>query len=191
MLKEEPKDLGPTDAPLPQEFPPGPADVSVPPPSVNPFAAMEASAASPSPAGKTGVAVEEHAFDDPRPRPRVNRDPNQYDASRTLFAENASPPISERNQEPQPPANPMPKAGANLANAITNEAKPLTFESARDRLQALGITSYYLQPDPAGQMFLFRCSYSPRDNPRVNRVYEAEAAEPLEAVRKVLAQLEN
>ena len=67
----------------------------------------------------------------------------------------------------------------------------LTWDTARARLKALGITHFYLQPDPNGKLYHFRCAYNPGGNTRINRLFEAEAEEPLEAVRKVLNQVES
>jgi hypothetical protein len=67
----------------------------------------------------------------------------------------------------------------------------LTWEAARNRLEALGIKQFYVHENPASRLFHFRCAYSPPENPRVTQVFEEEAADPLEAVRKVLVQVEN
>lgn len=65
-----------------------------------------------------------------------------------------------------------------------------TWDQAVQRLKSLGIKKYHLESllDDGG--FSFRCSYTAPDNPRVTRRFEAEAPEPLAAVRIVLEQIE-
>jgi hypothetical protein len=41
------------------------------------------------------------------------------------------------------------------------------------------------------QEYQFSCIYTPADNPRITYRFEAEAGEPLEAVKKVLAQIDD
>jgi hypothetical protein len=67
----------------------------------------------------------------------------------------------------------------------------LTWKSAVKRLNALGIRDFQLQPGARGKEFHFSCSYAAPDQPRVTRRFEAEASEPLQAVRQVLAQVES
>lgn len=76
-----------------------------------------------------------------------------------------------------------------VGNAALDQA-PLTWRSAVARLNALGIQHFQLEPGETGG-FLFSCSYSPGNNPRITRRFEAEAAEPLRAVERVLAQVEQ
>ncbi len=127
--------------------------------------------------------MEDTAFEDPKPEPKTTPDPGEINPSQTLFFESETPKAPGSSVERKPTA----KA---VANAL-NSSPALTWQSARERLKAFGIKEYYLQPDPAGQQFLFRCTYTPPGNPRINRLFEAEAADPLEAVQKVLAQLES
>lgn len=116
------------------------------------------------------------------------------DPSRPLFAQNKTahtPKAMEPNggnKVAAQPAQVSANAGGNIQAPPT---QPLTWETARVRLQELGIKDYYVQPNSTGQLFHFRCAYAPPDNPRVIRLFEAEATEPLEAVRKVLVQLES
>jgi hypothetical protein len=65
-----------------------------------------------------------------------------------------------------------------------------TWEQAVQRLKSLGIKKYHLESLLEEGGFSFRCSYTAPDNPRVTRRFEAEAPEPLAAVRIVLDQIE-
>ena len=59
------------------------------------------------------------------------------------------------------------------------------------RLNELGITDYQWQPGDRDGQFLFRCRLVSRRNPRMMQRFEAEAAEPLQALEKVLAQIDE
>lgn len=65
-----------------------------------------------------------------------------------------------------------------------------TWDQAVRRLKSLGIKKYHLESLLEDGGFSFRCSYTAPDNPRVTRRFEAEAPEPLAAVRIVLEQIE-
>jgi len=69
--------------------------------------------------------------------------------------------------------------------------KPLTWRSAVDRLNELGIRHFQLEPGERADEFHFSCFFTPNDNPRVTIRFEAESTEPLRAVQKVLAQIET
>ncbi len=138
------------------------------------------------------MPVVETAFDNPPTGARTNETPK---TPGTLFGSPNAEPAPKQTAALEPSLAPTPPAAssppANSIPAIKQPPEPLTWRTARVRLQALGIERYYLEPDPAGQQFLFRCTYSPSGNPRISRRFEAEAAEPLEAVRKVLEQVES
>lgn len=93
------------------------------------------------------------------------------------------PPVAPR-QQPGPARNP-----------VGIEAKPtgpsLTWQQAVARLNEFGIRHYQLEPGLSGNDFLFRCSYTPANNPRISHRFESEANEPLKAVEKVLQQIEQ
>jgi hypothetical protein len=76
------------------------------------------------------------------------------------------------------------------ARSDERSAAPLTWRSAVDRLNRLGIGDFQLERGER-DLFLFSCSYSPPDRPRVSHRFEAEAAEPLAAVEDVLRQVEG
>lgn len=67
--------------------------------------------------------------------------------------------------------------------------EPLTWKSAVHRLNALEIRNFRIEPGRQPSQFIFICSYTPTDSPRVSYRFEAEADEPLKAVEKVLAQI--
>jgi hypothetical protein len=67
----------------------------------------------------------------------------------------------------------------------------LTWKRAVDRLNALGIRDFQLQPGEREGDFNFSCRFASRQNPRVIHRFEAEAADPLEAVNQVLRQLDD
>jgi hypothetical protein len=62
---------------------------------------------------------------------------------------------------------------------------------AARRLKELGIRKYRLESQIEEQTFAFICTFSSRDNPRVVRRFEAVADNPLEAVQKVLEQIDE
>lgn len=87
----------------------------------------------------------------------------------------------------EPPQQPP---GFTLSPAVSN-GTTLTWRAAVQRLNQLEIRNFRLEPGRAADQFIFICSYTPRDNPRVSYRFEAEADEPLKAVEKVLAQIDN
>ena len=68
---------------------------------------------------------------------------------------------------------------------------PLTWQSAVRRLNELEIRSFRLEPGRQENQFVFICSYTPSDSPRVSYRFEAESDEPLKAVEKVLTQIDE
>ena len=67
----------------------------------------------------------------------------------------------------------------------------LTWQGAVRRLNELEIRSFRLEPGRQTNQFVFICSYTPSDSPRVSYRFEAESEEPLKAVEKVLAQIDE
>ena len=88
-----------------------------------------------------------------------------------------------------------PSDGTNFILTPVPQAKPseenMTWRNAIQRLRELGIRDFRLQPSGQSDDFHFSCFYAAPDQPRVTRRFEAEDAEPLQAVRKVLAQVES
>lgn len=104
----------------------------------------------------------------------------------------------------QPPTTPGDSFGGHQPNAyqrrretpqtestgrIPGDTEPLTWQTAVRRLNELEIRNFRLQPGHRENQFLFICSYTPSDSPRLSYRYEAEADEPLKAVEKVLEQI--
>ncbi|MBA4030713.1 MAG: hypothetical protein C0478_07445 [Planctomyces sp.] len=110
---------------------------------------------------------------------------NVGDSSRVVPAGNVeiSPSDFPRDRTTEPPRS-VPRA-----NAIP--AGPLTWQDAVQRLHALQIRNFRLEPGAEPSVFVFICSYTPADNPRISYRFEAEANEPLKAVEKVLQQIEE
>ncbi len=67
----------------------------------------------------------------------------------------------------------------------------LTWQNALRRLNELEIRNFRLEPSRQANQFVFICSYTPSDSPRVSYRFEAESEEPLKAVEKVLAQIDE
>jgi hypothetical protein len=91
--------------------------------------------------------------------------------------------------EPFPPHAPRPSA--TQPREFATAAQPLTWRGAVQRLNQMEIRNFRLEPGRTPDQFIFICSYTPRDNPRVSYRFEAEADEPLKAVEKVLAQIDS
>lgn len=179
------------ETPLPRDF--DETDESrIDPPAKNPFAEFETEQ-TPGENGNARVAIKSDAFTDPAPEPRINREEESANVSGTLFGAESTSTSGNSNQGSESPevAENAPEADSSQPPSTETETQPLTWKSARARLKEFGITHFYLEPDPNHEMYHFRCAYSPGGNQRVNRLFEAEAAEPLEAVQKVLAQVES
>lgn len=74
--------------------------------------------------------------------------------------------------------------------AMASGTSSLTWQTAVERLNALEIRTFRLEPGSRAGQFLFVCSYTMSNEPRVSYHFEAEASEPLKAVEKVLDQIE-
>jgi len=177
------------ETPLPRDF--DETDESrVDPPAKNPFAEFEAEE-TPGENANARVAINSDAFTDPAPEPRINREEDSAKASGTLFGDETKSASGNSNQGSESPEIARNASEADSSEPPSTESQPLTWKTARARLKEFGITHFYLQPDPNHEMYHFRCAYSPGGDQRINRLFEAEAAEPLEAVQKVLAQVES
>lgn len=80
------------------------------------------------------------------------------------------------------------KTAADSNRADSND-EPLTLNAAFERLNELDIRSYRLEPGKEVGQFVFICSYTPENTPRVSYRFEASSDEPLKAVLKVLSQI--
>lgn len=102
------------------------------------------------------------------------------------FGRQPSPATSSRPRlERKTPSNNRPQ---DRLSAVT---QPLTWRAAVARLNSLGIRKYRLMPGSTADEFHFSCFFSPTNNPRLTHRFEAEASEPLQAVEKVLAQVDE
>jgi len=96
-----------------------------------------------------------------------------------------SPEEAERSSQ----ASPARRSPASAPRS--NPEDPLTWQAAVRRLNSLEIRNFRLEPGAGPDQFVFICSYTPSHEPRVSYRFEAEAAEPLAAVEKVIAQIEE
>jgi hypothetical protein len=87
--------------------------------------------------------------------------------------------------EPQDIANPR------ISTDRSPHKATFTWQDAVGRLKELSINHYRLEPGLTDNEFVFRCRFTPEDNPRVTYLLEAEAADPLRAVQKVLAEIDE
>lgn len=76
-------------------------------------------------------------------------------------------------------------------STIATNADGLTWQSAAQHLEDLGITSYHLEPGSELGSFLFVCSFRPAASSNVTMRFEAESTQPLDAVDDVLAQIDR
>jgi hypothetical protein len=77
------------------------------------------------------------------------------------------------------------------SDARSASAHASAWKRAVGRLNALGIRDYQLQPGDRDGEFNFSCRFASRSNPRVIHRFEAEAADPLDAVNQVLRQVDD
>ncbi|MDA1016023.1 MAG: hypothetical protein O3A00_16400 [Planctomycetota bacterium] len=109
---------------------------------------------------------------------------------RSGFAEVDPISLPDRSNSSQRPTGSNPTRSM-LANVQPLEQQPLTWRTAIARLNHLGISEYRLEPGLREHEFLFSCRFTPSDNPRLTRLFMAEAVEPLRAVGKVIEQVEQ
>jgi hypothetical protein len=84
--------------------------------------------------------------------------------------------------------------GADSPHARATElslAEQSGWRDATRRLKDLGIRKYRLEAQIEEQTFVFICSFAAAGNPRVVRRFEAEADDPLEAVQKVIDEIDE
>jgi hypothetical protein len=75
-----------------------------------------------------------------------------------------------------------------LADSLSEQSG---WQAAARRLKDLGIRKYRLESQIEEQTFTFSCTFASPDNPRIVRRFEDDADTPLEAVQKVLAQIDE
>jgi hypothetical protein len=106
----------------------------------------------------------------------------QEESPASAFADDLLDRRSTRDRNESPSATEAPAQPA---------ATGLTWQSAAQRFQALGISSYHLEPGSNPTSFLFVCSFCPELHPNVTMRFESESADPLLAVDDVLAQIDR
>lgn len=72
-----------------------------------------------------------------------------------------------------------------------DSSEDLSWREAVRKLNQLGVREIQLSQTEEPFVFRFSCDYTPENNPRVTRRFEAEAGEPLNAVEKVIEQVES
>jgi len=95
-------------------------------------------------------------------------------------------PVRHHDSQPTGQPSATPKAAPGAKSPV-----PQTWRAAVRRLNELGIHQFRLEPGGRPNEFHFHCSFTPSDTPRLTHRFEAEATEPLRAVQKVIAQVEQ
>lgn len=72
-----------------------------------------------------------------------------------------------------------------------SQTDPLTWTAAVRRLNKLGIHDFRLEPGSRPDYFCFYCFVASANNSQVTHRFEAEAIDPLHAVKKVLEQIDR
>ena len=109
-------------------------------------------------------------------------------AGMQVQGEEAVPPNGPQSYQRQRNAAPE-RATADAREEAPRES--LSWQGALRRLNELEIRNFRLEPSRQSNHFVFICSYTPTDSPRVSYRFEAESEEPLKAVEKVLAQIDE
>lgn len=74
---------------------------------------------------------------------------------------------------------------------LESPAASLSWREAVRKLNQLGVREIQLSQTEEPFVYRFSCDYTPDNNPRVTRRFEAESGEPLKAVEKVIEQVES
>ncbi len=154
-------------------------------------ASDDRAAASAADRTAAGGSIDDHAVDQP------GRDtPAKMPAGRRSLPEAQA--IVALDTEPATGAGSGAPRTADASTAELRSPAPrsasrtaLTWKHAVDRLNALGIRDFQLQPGEREGDFNFSCRFASRQNPRVIHRFEAEASDPLDAVNQVLRQLDD
>ncbi len=129
------------------------------------------------------VATGDSRFDSKPAGPSAFPPPRFQQASMAGSVGSPGPRVYQRHRDSDP------GRGGEARAAAVNETAPLTWQGAVRRLNELEIRNFRLQPGLRENQFVFICSYTPSDSPRVSYRFEAEADEPLKAVEKVVEQI--
>lgn len=129
--------------------------------------------------------------------PRWNAPPRTDESSGDPFADIPKAPNDSRSQvgtPSQPRTAPefhrREQSDDDSAHSAAVLRENLTWRDAVRKLNQLGVRQYSLEPAAEPHMFRFSCDFTPDDNPRLTHRFEAEAGQPLNAVRKVIQQVE-
>lgn len=80
---------------------------------------------------------------------------------------------------------------ASKKKSSSQPADSLSWQKLSQRLSDYGIRNFRLESGEEPGEFTFICTYTPSNSPHVTRKFEAVADDPLKAVAKVLAQVEE
>ena len=160
-----------------------------------------------APEGNSFLSVQDEPLRRAAPRTAAQRALDSRAEAGTQFGENFAFTDTDSSDEPaedfaateeNPFASRRPSAAMETSDSRPFDepaAQPagtqMTWQQAVQRLNALGIQDYILEPGASPTQFHFCCLFTPRDNPRLTHRFEAEAAEPLDAVAEVIAQVET
>jgi hypothetical protein len=100
---------------------------------------------------------------------------------------------SIKDERTKPVAVPSGNAAAmQSVGSMPETPRPaFTWRKAVQTLNRMGITDFLLQPGSRSEEFHFSCVFPSSDNPRIAHRFEAEDADPLRAVQKVLQQIQS
>ncbi len=83
----------------------------------------------------------------------------------------------------------VPSEDGAMAPPSIAAGSPSSWENAAQQLHEMGIDDYRLERGHNGESYLFICQFAPGGDARIIRRFEAEAAEPFDAVQQVLTQI--
>lgn len=122
-------------------------------------------------------------------------DPGSRAAKEARTAPRRGPPEAPLTNRASPRKNQDVDSAHDLSPSA--EARPQSlaertgWQAAASRLKELGIHKYRLESQIEEQSFIFTCTFSSPENPRVTQRFEDDADNPLEAVQKVLRQIDE
>ena len=144
------------------------------------------------------TSMKSNAGDYVDPFASAQQDPS---GSNPFLQRNSNPPSSPSTPNPgQPrqenisPGYTRPNQGAGtgtVPSATATAAANLRWREAVKRLNELGVQKYQLSQTEEPFVFQFACDLTHPDNPRITHRFQAEAGEPLQAVAKVIQQVET
>lgn len=136
-----------------------------------------------------------------RKNPRPTRAKSEGSEIQLAAASDTDAVVTPADWKDDPDSNEQPSAArddlvGSAADQVAKDSKQrsttsetLTLQSAIERLNELEIRSFRLERGRQPNQFVFVCSYTPPETPRVSYRFEAVADEPLKAVSKVIEQI--